>query len=253
LILYRGTQTRDPKGRLAALSYTPSLPVAIIWSSKPGDLWGYTPRFLDSSTVHSAELAPVKILDLGDRPYLRFSNVLRLLRYEKKGGISTDTALEILGYLNRRYLGHAKGGEFQYKVVDEEGEPRWGTFRPFSEITVLSEFADLFEADESLDTADHLTADTFIFADAPALQEEATRQGFGAILYRDIFDGGMIAVPKLLGVKADILEGVELDHDFKREEVYTHDTYRPLVPEAITPADAVRTLDLLKTWKPNSE
>jgi len=250
--LYRGTQTPGAKGVRGARSYTPSLPVAIIWSAEPSDSWSSREakaKVLPTSTVEFARLNTGKILELSDYTYITYAEILKLLKYKKRGGIDQDEALKILKYLHNRITGMARGGEFKYTVTDSEGEPLDPNSVPFSftsPMTLISEFKDEFEWDGSLDTAEHLTADTFIFADAPAVQRAALKLGYEVLMYPDVFAGGEFVAEKLLGIEVYDLKGVEEDRDLDGEYIPTHETFRPLVEGAVVPVQAVLTSELLR-------
>lgn len=254
LTLYRGTQAPEVKGVREALSYTPSLPVAIIWSSHPGDEWGREgPHFLPGSTVHTAKLNTNKTLELSEYPHTTFESILKKLRYGKRGGIANDEAVKILTYLHHRLIGRAKGGEFKYIVLDAEGEPEdpWDVPLSFATpITLISRLRDDFEyadsSEEALELAGRLEADTFIFADAPAVKRAALKMGYEVLWYPDVFEGGEYAVPKLLGMNVGDLQGVSMDYDIEDEEIPTHDTWRPLIADAIVTVESVRAQELLE-------
>jgi hypothetical protein len=80
------------------------------------------------------------------------------------------------------------------------------------------------------DSGYRLQADTFIFADAPAVQRAARVAGYDCIVYSDVFEGGRHASEVLLGVDVEELPGIDLDEDLEDDLVVVHDTYRPLVP-----------------------
>lgn len=231
--VFRGTQSEDPtRSARKALSFTPCLGAALVYSAVPGDPWSRSKElsrahFLPSSMVHAAV-----IHDGGSRlswlwPWMSFGDVLRSLRYEE-GGIDQVEALKILNYLARRSMGIAVGGEFKYVVKDEEyeeyedDEKPWGIFEGS-----LAWFRKEFEWEPTLECADRLAADTFIFADAPAVSRVADRLGFGSLHLTDVFDAEG-AVEDLLGID-DIftIECVEEGSDLEDDFVPTHLTVRP--------------------------
>jgi len=252
LELYRGTQHRKVEGVRAGLSYTTSLPAAIVWSSVPPDKWGQREaEFLPTSTVHVARLNTDRVLELaqGDN-HASFASVLMSLEYGDRGGISQEEATKILQYMHNRIIGKAKGGEFVYRVYDEEGELFDDNDLPFSltdPLTGVSEIRDAFEcADNPLETAGRLIADTFIFADAPAVQRAAIKMGYEAMFYWDLFQGAEHASKQLLGIEAEHLKGVEWDHDIDGERTLVHETYRVLVDHAVIQTRSVSVKELLR-------
>lgn len=249
MILYRGTQTPEVKGHLKSASYTPSLPAAIIYSARPGP-WGTDPEFLSTSTVHIARLETDKILELSPYADTSFQDILRLLRYEKKNGIDIDEAVKILQYMHNRILGRTQGGEFKYKVVDDFGHELDPDDVPFSLTmpeTLISQFKDDFELEQSIDEAEtSLVADSFIFADAPAVGRAARKLGYEAIKYPDVFAGAEGVSEKLLGIPVDRLQGIREEEDIDYDPVPMHDTIRTLVEGAVVPVESIPTLKLLK-------
>jgi hypothetical protein len=251
MILFRGTQRVGLPGVRKGVSYTPSLPVALVWSAVPGDAWGRTPpQFLPTSTVHFAKLNTKRVLDLGDN-HTSMGIVLRALRYKKRGGIELDQVIRIFNYMQNRVTGKAPGGDFKYQEVGEDGEtiePDW-SFR--TQIQLWREDFQMYsDGDDNL--LGRIIADTFIFADAPAVQRAALALGYEAIKYSDVFVGGTYAAPKLFGkdVDGEYLQGVDMEYDLEGEDVPTHVTYRPLTPGAIQPTGAMRSLELMRRLKP---
>jgi len=248
--LYRGTRREEVKGVRKSVSYTPSLPVAIIWSSRPPDVWGQREAsFLPTSTVHIARLNTDKILELSSDNHDSFLQILRALKYGVRGGLDHDEMLKILQYLHNRLIGRAKGGEFSYRVegIEEEDIP-FSLMDPKTTISELKwELEGISDKKEVEQEADRLIADTFIFADAPAVQRAAVNLGYKALYYPDVFQGGEFVAPKLLGIDVYGLQGVERQWDLEMEKVPVHETYRPLVAGAIIPVESVLTRDLLAT------
>lgn len=256
-LLYRGTQTSQDKTVRGASSWTPSLPVAIIWSARPGQL-GDSAEFLESSTVHVGRLrAGAKTLQLcAHSNVCSFAEVLQALRYREDGGIPEEEATKILNYLHNRETGRVRGGEFAYRVIDEDGEEVTEADIPFSirsPVTRVSEFRDGDWYDDPQEAAGRLEADAFIFADAPAVLRAARSLGYDAIRYLDVFDGGTWAAPELLGVEVDELDGVEMDSDLEYEEVPVHETIRPLSPEAITLERSMPAPEAIEQWRARAE
>lgn len=241
-LFFRGTQTADVE-RTARLvpSFTPCLGAALIWSARPGDIWApdWQPRFLAGSTVTAARLDGTPGLRLGTEHsvYTSLGDVLRVLRFGKRDGIAVDEALRIYNYLHNRITGKANGGEFQYEVVDQEGEAQDENDVPLSfsnPQTLVSQARDDFEFDPTLDEASRLTADTYIFADAPAVQRAAAALGFRSIEYLDVFAGGPQAARHLLSMEIDDIDCIESAVDLKGDEVSAHWTVRPLAGAAVT-------------------
>lgn len=247
--LFRGTQSPELKGYHSAMSWTPSLPVAIVWSSMPPDVWSQRKAaFLPGSTVHIGELQTNKVLEISEYPAVTFGAILRKLKYGKPGGITMDEALRVLLYMHKRLIGKAKGGEFLYRILDEDGEEVEERDFPLSftdPMTMISEFREDFESAGDIGFGDYLEADTYIFADAPAVQEVARRLGYEAMLYPDIFQGGSYVTEELIGLPANNLQGVLKDEDLEGEWVPVHDTYRPLVEGAIVEVESIPTAEVL--------
>jgi len=253
MLLYRGTQQLDPGGARRSPSYTPSLGAAIIWSAKPGDVWSQTKAtVLPTSTIHVDRLITDKILTLSTESFESFLQILRDLKYGKRRGITDDEALRVLNYLHNQIIGRAKGGQFLYHVhgIREEDVP-FSLVMPMSAVSELRDEMDMgLEAEDFMAEADRLEADTFIFADAPAVQKVALRLGYKVLHYPDLFAGGEFAAPEVLGVKAEELKGVRFGLGFKDGEtkygkVLLHDTYRILDHSAIETVETVATENLL--------
>ena len=139
--------------------------------------------------------------------------------------------MRVLNYLQNRLTGKARGGEFRYRVLDEDGEERDEADLPFSfsaSQTLLSGFREEFSDDGGMDVAHRLTADTYIFADAPATQQAAARLGHDAFRYQDVFEGGPSAARDLLGIDIADIACVEDEQDLQGEWVPSHDAVRPL-------------------------
>lgn len=253
--VYRGTQRRDIKGARKGLSFTPSLPVSVIWSARPGDVWARRKTvFLPTSTVHTAQLNVRNPLILGKGCYDTLSHILELLRYDYVGGIPEEDVTRIYNYLHNRLTGKAKGGEFSFKVLDEDYEEIDDDVVPFSlsmPDTLISWVArEEWYYEPTIETASHLMADTYIFVDAPAVQRAALAQGYDSIVYVDVFAGGTSAAETLLGCDVEELDGVTMDYDIEDEFVPTHWSLRLLDPDIVesmtaTPAEEiVETVDL---------
>lgn len=236
VLFFRGTQTAKTERTVRGLlSYTPSLAVAIIYSARPGDAWGQRkPEFLRTSTVHAAYLEVGKTLVLNDHGLtIGLGDVLRKLEYGNDG-IADDEVLKIYNYLHNRLIGKAEGGKFAYNVVDEDGEPLDEGDVPFSlrdPQTLISLARDDF--DYSLEAADSVEADTFIFTDAPAVQRAAKKLGYDAVSYNDAFIGGKEAAEHLLGRNVLELEGITEMQDVEGEWIPSHFSVRPLSVDSV--------------------
>ncbi len=239
-----------------AQSWSFSLPVAIIWSAKPGDfLRGVKPSFTSTSTVHIGTASAKNPLVLAVESHASFAEILASLKFRKKGGITEEEAVRVLNYLHNRLSGRAKGGEFAYRVYDEDGEPRDERDLPLSftnPATLISNFRDdweVYDDNDQIDYAENLVADSYIFADAPRVQEAAKRLGHDALIYEDVFQGGTTAAEVLLGTDVDDLEGIEQGLDLEEEFVPMHQTYRPLVDSAVSNLRAISTEQALAMWQ----
>jgi hypothetical protein len=238
MIVYRGTQHRSVEGALKSLSFTDSLPVAVIWSAMPGDEWANRPtKFLESSTVHAYDIHPRSTLALGgDEPGMSLGDLLRTLGYPN--GISPEETRKIFIYLHKRLLGRTKGGGlFNYLYVDEEGNEYTDDDLSFSLTdpeTMLSkalwDWDGEFEDEAIVNVADKLYIDTFAFADTPAVQRAAIKLGYDSIAYVDAFVGGTDASKVLFGVPVKDLVGVRMEWDFVagNRKIPTHLTLRVL-------------------------
>lgn len=246
--LYRGTQRKEPKGVRKSPSWTPSLPVAVIYSAVPGDPFSHShpdAYFLSTSTVHIAELPKnTHVIRLcGNGISCSFYEVLTQLKYGEPDGITYDEARKILNYMHNRIMGKAAGGEFQYKIVDEDGDEVEESFSFRS--SRISEFRDEMEYEEPLEIAERLLADTFIYADAPSFKTAAKRLGYDVVRHADVFVGGISAAESLLGCDVHELDGVADDLDLEDEDVPVHETYRPLHEDAIIVKESVPSEELL--------
>jgi hypothetical protein len=254
--VYRGTQRESITGVRKGLSFTPSLPVAVIWSARPSDVWSNRrTQFLPTSTIHVAEVDVRQPLVLGDHNSLGLDDVLQLLDFGTEGGISEDEVRKIYNYMHNRIIGKAEGGEFAYVVLDEDGNPRdedevpWSFTRPE---TLISLARDDWDNDPSLATAAQLQADAFIFADAPTVQKVAARLGHDAIVYQDVFAGGKSASKELFGVPVEALDGVKMRYDLDNKLVPTHWTLRPLDAGVIVDVASVPTTEVLRSLEMRS-
>lgn len=252
--VYRGTNRPEIKGVRKGLSFTYSLPVAVIYSSVPGDPFARSrelqkAHFLPSSTVHVATVNAHHSLEFPQLPYMTFREALRLLNYGFDGGISGDEAVKILNYLHNRLIEKAKGGPFKYQVLDEDdGEPLTEENLPLSftsPITLLSEFRDSWAWDGNLDTAELLVADSYIFADAPAFQRSAVAQGYDSLIYPDVFESAEYATEDLIGQPVWDLEGVEEEQDIEGEFIPVHMTLRILDPNIVVETISYPTEEVL--------
>ena len=253
--LYRGTQSPKIKGARKSLSFTPSLPVAIIWSALPGDIWsGRKTQFLDKSTVHTIEATVRNPLIISKHGDVSLGDILENLRYGYVGGIDEEEVRKIYNYMHNRLTGKAPGGEFKYNVCDDTGELVDEDEVPFSLIspeTKISWIArEEWDADPSISTGYRVAADTFIFADAPAVQRAAIAQGYDAIVYPDVFQGGEDASEKLFGCDVTDLDGVWEAEDLDDDDVPMHWTLRLIDPSIVVSQDATPTAEILRTFDP---
>lgn len=253
--VYRGTQRADLGGVLKSGSWTYSLPVAMIWSARPGDVWASSaarrdPAFLPTSTIHIAETSARRTLTLSTTPHTSFSSILKLLQYGKRDGITEDEARRVLNYLHNRLVGRAKGiSEFGYRVTDEDGDLLDPQDVPLSfrnPETLISMLRDDWDEEPGLAMAERLQADAFVFADAPAVQKVAIRLGIEALIYVDVFEGGKYAAPILLGTPAEKLSGVKYGYDIEHKRVLDHETFRALTDSALSNVRSVPVSVLLE-------
>ena len=255
---YRGTQLRRVKGVHKLPTYTPSLPVAVIWSSEPPD-WNRAASFLPTSSVHQIRTDIRNPLILSQENYESLSSILRSLRYGTPEGISIDEVVRIYNYLHNREIGKARGGQFNYKgynvyedfeEVDDYDVPL-SIIRPQTRISWY--LRDAFEDEPSIRTAQNLEADTFIFADTPAVQRAAIALGYDALFYPDVFAGGTVS-EELLGCPVEFLDDVWEDMDIEMDDVPSHWSVRILDPRVIkqtitTPTEVIlETHDLCSEW-----
>jgi len=253
--VYRGTQRPTLEGVRKGASFAYSLPVAVIWSARPGDIWlNIKTQFLSTSTVHTVQIDPHNPLKLSNKSYTYLGSVLRALGLTDDDFADDATSSEVAkvyNYLHNRLIGKAKGGEFLYRVFDEEGERRHEDEVPLSfrhPQSLITLARDDWDYEPSLDTADQLQADTYIFADAPAIQRIAIRRGYDALIYPDVFQGGKSASEELLGCPVDRLEGIEMDLDLEREEVPVHWTFRPLDERVIVEVMSTPTANVIQPF-----
>ena len=229
------------KGVSGSMSFSYSLPVAIIWSARPGDVWSDRKTcFVEGSTVWTVRVAPKKTLNLGGE-HTTLREVVKKLSPMPDGEIR-----KILLYMHNRELGKAKGGEFIYKMFDEDGEELGDDEVPFSLRSPHTRLT--WHGLEELDSGygiPSLAADTFIFADAPAVRRAAKALGYDSIKYMDAFQGGESAAEELLGEDVWDLEGVGLDEDLEGDEIPIHETFRVLDPDIIVSVESEPTAEVL--------
>lgn len=259
--LYRGTQRPDIKGWQKLTSWTPSLPVAVIYSALPSDIFRGRGKaeFLEGSTVHMADLKEdAKILELcGGYHDCAWSHLMESLDFGKPEGITKEEAKRVLNYLHNRLIGKALGGEFNYKVYEVFEDADWEEMDMMAEVdwlrgeTLVSHFRD-FEIEEGNvlgGVTMQLVADTFIFADAPMVRKVAKRLGYDALMYQDVFGGGPSAAKDLLGCEdIEDVPGISMEWDNLSDEedaIATHDTVRPLHDETLTNLRSVPVEELL--------
>jgi hypothetical protein len=232
------------------MSFAYSLPVAVIWSAVPGDVWGKSEaHFLDTSTIHTAQADESNALDLGGYNFMTMGDILMALEYGSPEGITESEVRKIYNYMHNRLIGKAKGGDFLYQVFDEDEEQLDEYDLPFSLTspeTLISVARDEdWDYEPTIEVANRILADSFIFVDAPAVQKAALRLGYTSIIYQDVFAGGTSASKTLLGKDVEDLEGIEMEYDLDNEEVPTHKTFRVLDPEAISDVVSEPTEDVL--------
>jgi hypothetical protein len=224
VIVYRGTTRKIKGGRRGAHSYTPSLEIAAIWSARP-EASSFSRRavFLPTTTVHANDLDCRNLLDMRGN-HTNLSAVLQLLQYGKPNGITDEEVLRVFNYLQNRVTGKAKGGAFAYRIYDEDGDEVEEDLFSYP----IANLRDEFSWSPSLDVAEGLVADTFIFVDAPRFQLVAKRLGYDCVRYADAFAGAEWAAPELLGKPAEDVEGVTYEYDLEMSLIPTFMTYRPL-------------------------
>lgn len=251
--LYRGTQLGRVKGRQKITSWTPSLPVAVIYSAEPGDPWiNRKTSFLPTSTVHIGEMSgDTKVLEIcGGYINCHFNELLEQLEFGKPNGMTQEEGEKIIRLLHRRYMNEVTmdGGPFKYVVYEDEHleeklDPEEVPFDIMDPQTLLSwEVLPNFE-DDAVETAKTLVIDTFALADLATVRNIARRLGYQAIAYDDVFVGGEYAAPKLLG--CDVQDIVDEQWDLEDEDVPVHRTIRPLHKGVIKDIEAVPTAELL--------
>jgi len=176
------------------------------------------------------------------------------LRYGYVGGIDEEEVRKIYNYMHNRLTGKAPGGEFKYNVCDDTGELVDEDEVPFSLIspeTKISWIArEEWDADPSISTGYRVAADTFIFADAPAVQRAAIAQGYDAIVYPDVFQGGEDASEKLFGCDVTDLDGVWEAEDLDDDDVPMHWTLRLIDPSIVVSQDATPTAENPQDLRP---
>lgn len=269
--LYRGTQRKTLKGIQKTTSWTPALPVALVYAARPitGPL-GYMrgAELLPTSTIHVGEMSGrTKVLDLCayntsayetpsvKRTYSHCSlwDVMKKLRYGKKNGITHDEVMSALQYMHNRLVGRVPGGRFSYVYFDEYGEPTDDEEVPLSLLSpesliswIVMEDIDMhYDDDEAMaDVAGRFVVDAFMYADSFAIREAARRLGYKAIRYDDVFQGGPMAVESLLGCDIEDVEGIKTGYeifaeDLDEEELPAHVTVRPLKPGVIKTVEKI--------------
>jgi hypothetical protein len=248
--VYRGTQRETLEGVRKGASFAYSLPVAIIWSARPGDIWhNRKTQFLPTSTVHRAQIDARNPLELSDENYSTLGDVLRALQFGASDGITEDETRKIYNYLHNRIIGKASGGEFAYRVFDFDGEERDEDEVPLSFTnpeSMITLARDDWDFESTVETAERLVADTYIFADAPAVQRVAMRLGHDVLVYPDVFQAGEDAAQELLGCRVSQLDGVSTARDLKGKRVPVHGTLRLLDPTSIIEIGGVPTTSLLE-------
>ena len=259
MLLFRGTRTARPEQTVrGAVSYTPSLFVASIYSARPGNVWSSAPaHFLSTSTVRAITLRDPRIFDMRDLgSYCSLSEVLKMIGYPEN--ISEAEVRRIYNYMHNRILGKARGGEFEYKVydIDDDYEEVNKSDVPLSFLfpeTAISYVArEAFDFDPSLSTTSNVVADTFIFVDAPKVQKAIRHMGYDIIAYVDVFAGAQYAASDLFGMDEEEVmnqEGLWEDYDIEDDEVVVHESYRILEPGVISGVETMpvaEAVDMLR-------
>lgn len=184
------------------------------------------------STVQAVKLQASPVLIITESLSCSMGDVFRALDYGKPNGLSFEEATRIFNYLHNRLIGKTKGGSFDYAVVDTEGEEMSEDDVPFSltspETLISMIRNDFVDSDGDIDFADCVSADTFIFADAPSFQKAAMRLGYRSTLYHDVFQGGKSASQDLFGVPVERLDNIFMDYDLNMKRVPSHLSLRPL-------------------------
>lgn len=180
-----------------------------------------------------------------DENHVGVGEVLRLLRYGEVGGIAHGEALKIYNYLINRESGKARGGEFRYEVLDEDGDPAEDGL-DLSGRSRLRDARDSFDAWSDLDYADRLVADAYVFADAPAFVRAALSLGYDGVVHDDPFEAGPPAAESLLGRRLTPRDGVERRRDVSGEMVPCHTTWRAFSASSVVEVASAPTLDLLR-------
>jgi hypothetical protein len=244
---------------MGLLSFTDCLPVAVVYASRPSQTGV---AFVEGSTVGAARIDMSKVLLLVDpedrHPYTSLDDVLDKLNYGKKGGISDGEVEKIFNYFANRERGKLSQEmqPLRYKFyLDNEREYERDWIREFgftrsAWLGMKEEFRDQdwssslarddyfgsegdeieSEDDDVFTWAHRIVVDSFAFGDAPAVQREAARQGFTAIVYQDAFEAGAYAFKKLMGVRdPDVFDCVEesFGGEEEWEDSMTHLTVRP--------------------------
>lgn len=252
--LYRGTQYEKVKGKQKVTSWTPSLPVAVIYSARPGDVWARREtEFLETSTVHSATVKKgAKILRLCRGSYCTFEHVMEMLQYDKPDGLTHEEGVKLLRILHRRWLDGMtmSGGPFKYAVyedddleyrMDEDDVPL-----SFLDPETLISYHVIEEWEYGPEeTGRRFLIDAFAVADVAVFRNVCRRLGYEGVTYQDVFVGGTNAAPELLGCDVDKLEGVREEWDIDDEEVPVHETFRPLNKEVLVDRESTPTEELL--------
>lgn len=241
--IYRGTQRPDVTGRHPTASWTPALGVAVIYAARPRQ-WE-PPIFVSGSTVHVSEVPEgSKLLSLcrGDS-YCTLETLIGELGYGSREGITDEEVDKLVGYLHRRVLGRAPGGEFQYLTYETDGSEIDEAMVPFSLFdpeTRISLWRDWVLDEEGVEaSAPYLHADTYAFADSPVVRRVARRLGYDFLVYEDIFDSGPFAAEELLGLDIEDLEGVDETWGLDEEPTTSHETLRPLHKGALGPVESL--------------
>jgi hypothetical protein len=242
-LVYRGTQTRDmTRSRHGVLSFTPCLEAAVIWSSDPGgDVFSSSyegPHFLDGSTVWAVHITSPKPLVLGDgHIFSSLQQLLDELKHGEPNGITHEEIDKLLLHLHlhKRATGRlANRTTFEYRVLDEDGEPLHEADEVGLSFRNPQTFFSAIRSGDADYDFEQVEADTFAFADSKRVQQIAERLGYTSLVYLDTF-GGAFAAKGLLGIDPDDIECIESVIDLDSDWIHAHETIRPLAGAKIEP------------------
>lgn len=252
-IAFRGSQFQDfQRGVRGAPSFCPSLPVAMIWSSRPS---GHEPpQVLESSTVTKVVIRPKNILRI-EPSWMSLDEFASILKKDtpEEGGVSKEEFRKILNYLHNRTTGKASGGPFAIRVWDEDKEEVSEEDFPlsFSNPETLPSVARRMFDFEGFEACDRVKVDVYALMDSPTAQTVCKRIGFDAVSYLDVFEGGARAARSIFAEEATSLSGVRETRDLSGRRVLCHSTIRTLPGCEVSISWQRPTLDLIRSgdWK----